>query len=304
MRIQFTALLCLVVGHAIAAPIVDQEQVEVAPLSEIGAIVVGGPDLQRVAQVITAGVTGDLVQVDLAVACPSGDDLVLQVYEVVVDDRGMFTPGLGLLATEVIPGMQLPPFPDPLNPDFRSLSLSRPVAFTAGEMFAVVVVSPGTCAMPYGPVGDPYLGGDGWTHSNSQPIWVPVGGATGRADLGFRTWMDVPDAVRPARATKLYTPPILVRDGSLSCAATNVSTRERDVVITIYQSVTAGGADNTGTPAPYRVEPDQTVAATTTRTDPGTYRCELSGPRVNRNDWRFSICIDSATAGSSCLSGE
>jgi hypothetical protein len=166
-----------------AVPVVDQQQLEIVPLTEAGGSAVGGADNQWIAQMVTTGIPGELVQVDLAVTCPLGDDLLLEIRDVVDDGLGHYQLG----TTVLIPAAQVPAFPEPANPDQRALSLSQPVTFASGERFAVVVTSAGACGIVQGPVSVPYAGGDAWARSDSQPNWSRSGLSGGRYDRSFRT---------------------------------------------------------------------------------------------------------------------
>src|SRR5687768_8419011 len=66
---------------ALAAAAIDQEQPTI-DTSAAFSWIIGGSTQQVLAQTVTAGATGDLVQVDLPVACPSTQDLVVDIRDV------------------------------------------------------------------------------------------------------------------------------------------------------------------------------------------------------------------------------
>ena len=141
---------------------IDQEQ----PIFGVGGLGVGAPaaNPNELAQGVTAGRTGPLVQVRLPVACSAslGINFVLEV-------QGVTATGLPdgvVLATTSVPSAQLPPFGS--NPiSFRTFSFASPASFNAGDQFALVFrAPPGGCSIVKGPEGpapgvDSYTGGIG-----------------------------------------------------------------------------------------------------------------------------------------------
>ena len=163
-----------------SGPVIDQQQ----PVLDTGAgtvIAIGGNSDQILAQVVTAGITGSLDEVRLAVACGSGD-LVVQIQG--VDDNGQ--PDGNVLASEIVPGTSLPSFGSNA-PSLRPIAFASPASFNSGDQFAIVVDNPtGGCSTIPGPTGDSYVGGDGFFDSRPNPVgvWVAL---SPRRDLPFET---------------------------------------------------------------------------------------------------------------------
>src|SRR5262245_10914510 len=148
-----------------AAPVIDQQQPTIDATA--GGVAIGGNSQQKLAQVVTQGVTGLLTEVRFPVACDSGD-LVVEIQGVQAD-----RPNGVVLSSQTVPGATLPAF-FPSPPSFRALALSTPVSLSAGDRFAVVLSSAGACGMFRGPIGDPYLGGNSFFDSRPNPagLWV------------------------------------------------------------------------------------------------------------------------------------
>lgn len=166
-----------------SASVIDQQQ----PLLDqsVGGLAIGGASSQKLAQTITAGVTGDLIEVGFPVACPIGD-LTVQVQRVANSK-----PNGEVLATQLIPGSSLP---SPAS-TFKKLSFTSPPHFAKGDVFAVVLTSEGQCAIVQSPVGDLYPSGNAFFDARPNPPgWLPL--PEGRLsdlryDLPFQTVMDV-----------------------------------------------------------------------------------------------------------------
>lgn len=169
------ALSLELAGPASATAVLDQEQ----PTIDTSAgfvFAIGGGSEQKLAQVVTPGLTGNLTEVDLSLACTG--NLTIQIQGV-----------SGGQPNGVVLGTFVTPAPLPFPTTFRSYVLPSPVAVTAGVQYAIVLSSAGSCGIWPGPVGDPYPGGNAFFDSrpNTPGIWVPLGG---RADLPFRTFVD------------------------------------------------------------------------------------------------------------------
>jgi hypothetical protein len=160
-------------GSAVA---IDQQQPTID--ATVGSLAIGGASQQRLAQVVTTGVSGSLVAVRLPVACDAGSNLVVQIQS--VDDT---TPTGVVLTSQTISGATLPPTNPPI---FRNLAFANPVSFVAGDEFAIVVSSAGSCAISQGPAADSYPGGEAFFESlPNPPGWVPL--TPPRLDLPFQT---------------------------------------------------------------------------------------------------------------------
>ena len=160
---------------------IDQQQ----PIIDTNAgfvFAIGGYDsTQKLAQVVTAGLSGFLRTVRLPVSC-DGSDLLLQVQRVTAG-----VPNGVVLASQTIPGATLPP-----SELFKDLSFSTPAFLRIGEQFAIVLTSAGSCGIYPGPVGDSYPSGNLYFDSlPNPPGWVCVCDfPDARFDLPFQTLVE------------------------------------------------------------------------------------------------------------------
>ncbi|MEW6487583.1 MAG: hypothetical protein AB1578_06675 [Thermodesulfobacteriota bacterium] len=186
MHVRLAAAALLVaVAAAAAAAVVDQSQ----PVTDRSALpfVVGGPTNQVLSQTVTAGVSARLSAVRLPVGCLSGT-LTLQVQEV---SAGL--PSGAAVASQSLPAASLPPPPPEVG--FRTIAIPGTPFFEAGERFALVLRSTGTCEVAAGPLGDAYPGGEAVFQDRAlgPSGWLPLGP---RADLPFQTLVEA-DTDRP-----------------------------------------------------------------------------------------------------------
>jgi hypothetical protein len=163
------------------AVVVDQEQ-PVIDFS-LGEYLVGGVAQEaKLAQVVTAGVSGLLVELRLPVECDEGD-LIVEIQEV---SGG--APDGNVKTSETLAG----PFALPPSDLFASIALEEPVFMNAGDRFAIVLRSAGACYMSRGPIGDPYPGGNAHSaHNFVSPGWHPFVGPD--FDLPFQTLVEQDD---------------------------------------------------------------------------------------------------------------
>jgi hypothetical protein len=161
----------------------DQQQATVDPSAGTNAI--GGASQQILAQVVTNGRAGRLVEVRLPVGCSSGNLIVEIRY---VSSTTGEPVGTAVSAETVAGGTIPPPVPPPA---FRRVRLSVPVWVGVGDRVAIVLSSAGQCAIASGPVGDPYPGGHSWfdARPNAPHVWVRGNVGTGRDDLPFQTFV-------------------------------------------------------------------------------------------------------------------
>ena len=184
------ATVCMVFATAPAecAPLVDQQQPVID--DSVGGLAIGGFSDELLAQTFTVGLAGDFVEVDLPIACSTGDPLILEIQGVAATGE----PDGTVLRSQTYSGAGLPSFfPDP--PFLRPFVLSVPLPVTVGDRLAIVLNSPGECGIFQGPLGDPYAGGDGWFDARPNPPgWLQL--STGllpadqRFDLPFATVVD------------------------------------------------------------------------------------------------------------------
>lgn len=179
-------LLAFLTNWVIATPIIDQQQPVIDP--GIGGITIGGGGQQKLAQVVTAGISGVLTEVRLPVACASGN-LVVEIQGVIPDSQGGRPNGV-VLTSQTIQGSS---FPSLFT--FNSLIFSAPVSFSVGSRFAIVLSSAGDCTVLQGPVGDSYPGGSLFFDVRPNPVGVWVCNcdfAGARFDLPFQTLVESP----------------------------------------------------------------------------------------------------------------
>jgi len=196
MKSILTSLfLYLLINTAFAAPILDQSFV---PVGTQGSVI-SDPLVQ--AQSFTVGLDGQLVQVDLFVhlfASSSGplptDDLVFNLLETDINEVPIYS---NSLASVSIMSSQLPT----VVGDFFSIDLSGFNLFVnEGDVLALALESnqirgineilPGYTWGING--GNPYSGGNLFT-TNKITGFNPTGSPAGSADVGFRTYVSVPE---------------------------------------------------------------------------------------------------------------
>jgi hypothetical protein len=167
--------------YAHPSPLVDQQQPVIDPT--VGGLAIGGSSQQKLAQVVTAGVSGSLTEVRFPVACDPAANLIVEIQGVTGNK-----PNGDVLTSQTIPGSNLPVF-FPSPPSFRSMVFSTPVDFSAGSQFAIVLRAAGSCGVFRGPVGDSYPGGNAFFDSlPNPPGWVCICEFQGdRFDLPFQT---------------------------------------------------------------------------------------------------------------------
>ena len=166
--------------------LLDQEQ-PLFDFTTVGAVGIGGNSEQKLAQVITAGISGPLAEVRMPILLSAGN-LRISVNNTIAD-----APGNTILASVLVAAADLPgSFPTGVV--FSSIVFDTPAFFSPGDQFSIVLEcegSPGSCQGAYvqGPVGNPYPGGNGWFDSrpNQPGVWVPIGG--NRFDFPFQTFV-------------------------------------------------------------------------------------------------------------------
>ncbi len=162
------------------ACVLDQQQ----PVIDItvGGLVIGGSSQQKLAQVVTAGMSGVLTEVRLPVACSATTDLLVEIQAVTAG-----RPNGVVLTTASVPGSALPP-----GDGFAGIFFTAPVFFSAQNQFAIVLSSAGDCGIPQGPTGDSYPGGNLFfdARPNAAGVWVCVCDFAGaHFDIPFQTLM-------------------------------------------------------------------------------------------------------------------
>ncbi|HMC56070.1 MAG TPA: MBG domain-containing protein [Gemmatimonadaceae bacterium] len=167
---------------AVTELVLDQEQSQEGTGSTIG---LGGTNNQRLAQVVTAGISGKLAQVALPVACTSGIGSTVSVRIMNVVEGA---PGETVLSSTSVAASSLPSV---ANGVFQTFTLDAPATITSGTQFAIVfeVSDPanGACSIVPGPSGSSYESGVGYYMSIPENTpWSPLNPVT---DLPFRTYV-------------------------------------------------------------------------------------------------------------------
>jgi hypothetical protein len=214
-RIFVVGAVCLLCLHSGQGSVLDQSQ----PIfnNNVGGYFNGGSSRQKIAQVVTPGISGWLT----TVAAP-----VTGLGTLRLEIRGVSAglPNDTQLASQNIAGSSLPSFfSDPTG--FRQLNLSVPPLVSAGEPFAIVLsaLNPpmGSLTVLSGPPGDPYAGGDAFYDSlPNPPDWIHRGDF-GSFDIPFQTYVEpIPE---PATTFTLAVLSLLV--GALASRKTGCGSR-------------------------------------------------------------------------------
>ena len=149
-----------------AAPVLDQAN---APdPGSVSPLAIGGSSNQLLAQVLTVGLDGRLVDVRAPIGCATGR-LIIEIREIAATGE----PGTNVIATRSYrPGH----FPDFVSTELTSMSFGGRVRITAGDRIAFVLSNPtGSCGIQPGTAGDPYLAGEGWSFDDVNGAWVRLG---------------------------------------------------------------------------------------------------------------------------------
>jgi hypothetical protein len=163
---------------------VDQEQ----PFFTSGpplAITNSPTSEQKLAQIVTVGLAGPLVQIQLPVGCESGT-LIVEIVEL----DGDF-PGTRILGGARVPAADLPLV---LPAMFVPIDLDRGIRMSVGDRFAIVLRNEtGHCGLATSTDGDTYSAGKGfWDARPSPPGWRPLSDFASYFDHPFKTVVDVP----------------------------------------------------------------------------------------------------------------
>jgi len=271
----------------------DQQQPEVERPPQTN-YVIGGTSDQRLAQVVTAGFAGNLVQIGAPVICGTGSDLILEIRNVVIDTDGRYAPGTTIRNKTIISGDRLPIFSDPNNPDYRLLNLGMPVSIRTGEMFAFTLNSDGACGIPKAPKGDLYSGGDAWiTNIPFLPDdWHPLHLNKGQYDLDlpFETWMEV-NPFAPHALADLSTSAVVAvsTDGNsqpeaftlkaeltLAPAHNGLAPDQEDITVVVYYPVSMGAPPENAAALRFHIP-----AGSLSRIGNNTYSLTDQDPAIN-----------------------
>ena len=161
MRRLSLVLVFFLAFSANAEVVLDQEQPLIEPAHGLQAV--GGTMEQKLAQTVTAGISGRLVEVHVPIACGSGE-VILEIWA--LGTRG--EPAGRPMVIEIIRAFEFPRAGDP--PAFHRFVIDPAPRFEAGDRFAITLRDKsGECSMWPGPKGDSYTRGDGWFINNTPP---------------------------------------------------------------------------------------------------------------------------------------
>jgi hypothetical protein len=148
---------------------------------------------QFLGQTFTAGLTGPLTEVDLAVACTQGDTTVCTSNGPVTVEIRSGDPTGALLASASLLSSAIPTVPESVMPsEFVAFVFSSPPDVVAGTVYAIVITatnafygnySVGNCYS-----GNPYVAGTAYYYDG---IWREVL-PSGEQDLAFKTYVAPP----------------------------------------------------------------------------------------------------------------
>lgn len=197
-RLLVALSLAALATTAAARPYVDQN----APYGD-ETIVVGGVRNNIVSQSVTAGLTGDLMRIEVGVGCDGGA-LILEIVNL---EPRRETPRIGapVRASVTIDAATIPNPPAP-----RTFELDRWPSMNAGDRFAIVLRNDtGSCTLQKGATatdGSSYPGGEAFFRAASFDGWLQFldFGTTG--DLGFKTIVNVPVSSPPCNISGFNLP--------------------------------------------------------------------------------------------------
>jgi hypothetical protein len=255
-RLVFLSLVAALAASAlpprVAAGTLDQSQTAVS----LSNAAVGSPAEQDSAQTFTAGLSGSLDQVDLAVSrlphsgsCKLGLGITVEIR----------TATAGFPTDSTLASANLPPdviAPSPPEPPFVSVSFAAPTTVTAGTQYAIVLSAPGTSCdtlqAAYGwhlVSGNPYSGGRASWKNEYFPNWEEV--LETDLDAAFKTYVATsssappPSSVTPSNSISLGKPVLNKAKGTATVpvfvpGAGVVTLRGKGVVKQRREKVTAG----------------------------------------------------------------
>jgi hypothetical protein len=195
LALSTAAALCCGRPSAAQTATIDQQQAVINTQAQL-VLAIGAQGQQRLAQVVTAGRTGTLKEIALAIACAPQHQLILEIQAV-----GAGKPNGTVLGSYAFDNVG--PYVNP--PVFKTLDLQNPLHFNAGDQFAIVLSSTPPdpnffCSTYPGPTGNPYAGGNAFVNSITDPSgqWTLITEGLGTnpaygADLPFQTFV-APDA--------------------------------------------------------------------------------------------------------------
>lgn len=182
VRASFAAALVVVFAVPLHAELIlDQRQQNL----DIGTAAIGGSSSQRLAQVVTAGITGPLAEVRMPIACDSGT-LILDIVR--LDASGL--PEGTVLRSIHVPASDLPSSRPPI---FQAFEFRPRLPMRAGDVFAIRLSNPtGVCGAWHGGPDDVYAGGPAFFNDAANGFrWIDFKTFPDRPQsLAFETWIE------------------------------------------------------------------------------------------------------------------
>ena len=178
----------LAASAAQAALVLDQEQARIRPGAGGAGWPVGGDVEYMLAQTVTVGVDGRLVQIEIPAICEGGV-LVAEIRNVVAGAGGEI-PGTRVLSRGSVPARELPPEEGFV---FRTVDLEPAAPMEAGDEFAIVLKNEtGRCEIGMGGSSDDYPPGRSVFRDvrTSPGAWLFTGGLGEPDDMAFRTFVE------------------------------------------------------------------------------------------------------------------
>lgn len=199
-RFLIAVVLVSLTMAAAARPYVDQQ----SPCGK-DTIIVGndGGSNRIVAQTVTAGLTGDLMRVELTIGCDGGA-LIIEIVNLAPRSS---LPGTVVRSRTTIDAASIP---NP--PEVRTFDLDRRPSMSDGDQFAIVLRNEtGSCTAVKGPTaldGSSYPRGEGYfTSAGVTPVgWFQFLDFGDTGDLGFKTIVNVPADSPPCIVNGMATP--------------------------------------------------------------------------------------------------
>lgn len=191
IRLLAACSLVVLATTAAARPFLDR----VSPYGE-ETMSVGGSPNRVIGQTVTAGMTGDLMRVEIGIGCDSGA-LILEIVNLW---PGREIPGLTVRSSLTIPASAIP---NPPVPRTFELDRDRWPHMNTGDRFAIVLRNDtGVCTAMTGALaldGSSYPDGEGRFRraEHSPESWFQFLDFGKTGDLGFKTTVNAVDDAAP-----------------------------------------------------------------------------------------------------------
>ena len=184
--LSIALLIALALPAVASAGTLDQQQTD-GSAGSYGLL-----SSQSLAQTFTAGISGNLDEVDLFLINGGGVGVYVEIR-----DASSSGPGDRILASHIVPDSAIP-----ASGPFVPVKLDSPAPVAAGNQYAIVAYASNASGFRWGrgPFGDSYPGGAGFGVATSPPTgpWAPTG-----TDLAFKTYVVPTPASTGQRAAAL-----------------------------------------------------------------------------------------------------